>query len=263
MTQITIDGPQGNLATLRSASPGAPALVFLHADPGRASQWMAVIALLAPNFDSIAIDIRGAGASDPAADGDYGFDGRATDVAAAVVAYDLTRFVIVAHSSGAAVALAYAGANRDKVTGIVMVDPAIDPRAMPADIRDGFVKAMAGPDSFAAFQTYVGSIAGENAGVRQQVLADAVLLGPQARAGLAAAFADWNPEVALDAYNGPVFILSTPATDIDGALYRLRSDIPHQVVQTKGHWLQLDHPDVVADAIKLFMAGVDLRQGAE
>ena len=49
-----------------------------------------------------------------------------------------------------------------------------------------------------------------------------------------------------------MLILSTPATDIDGALYRLRPNIPHQVVQTKGHWLQLDHPEIVADAIMTF-----------
>lgn len=257
MTELTVDGPQGSISTLRSGPPGSPLLVFLHADPGRASQWLPVMALLAPRYEGIALDFRGAGTSAPAADGDYSFDGRADDLAAVAAAHGLDRFVIVAHSSGAAVALAYAGANPDKVAGIVMVDPATDPHAMPDHIREGFVCDMAGPDSFAALQTYVGSIAGETPEVREQVLADAALFGPDARAGLAAAFAKWNPEAALDGYGGPIFILSTPATDTDGALYRLRPEIPFQVVQTKGHWLQLDHPSVVADAVETFVDGLD------
>lgn len=252
MSKLMIDGPQGKLSTLRTGHGRDRPLVFLHADPGRASQWAAVVARLAPNHDTVIFDFRGAGNSAPARNGDYSIAGRADDLAAAVQAFGLTDFVIVAHSAAAAVALDYAGANPGSVAGIVMVDPATDPRAMPDELRTEFVRDMAGPDSLAAFQAYVGSIAGDTLAVREQVLADAAVLGPEARAGLAAAFSDWNPETALDAYDGPIFILCTPATDIDGALYRLRPSIPYQVIQTKGHWLQLDHPDVVANAIEAF-----------
>ena len=169
-----------------------------------------------------------------------------------MTAFDLSDFVIIAHSAAAAVALSYA-ADHDGISGIVLVDPATDPRAMPSDLREGFVHDMAGLDSAAAFQKYVASIAGGDTDVRSQVLADAALVGPAARAGLAAAFAAWNPEFALDAYLGPMLILSTPATDIDCAKYRLRPNIPHQVVQTKGHWMQLVHPEIVADAIRAFV----------
>ena len=116
---------------------------------------------------------------------------------------------------------------------------------------------MAGPKSLDVFTAYVGSIAGKNDAVRKQVLADAAKVTPAARAGLAKAAGSWNPEITLKAYKGSIFILSTPATDNAGALYRLRPDIPHQVVQTEGHWLQLDHPEIVAEAITKFIAKVE------
>lgn len=131
-----------------------------------------------------------------------------------MTAFDLSDFVIIAHSAAAAVALSYA-ADHDGIAAIVLVDPATDPRVMLSDLREGFVHDMAGPDSAVAFQKYVASIAGDDTDVRSQVLADAALVGPTARAGLAAAVAAWNPEFALDAYLGPMLILSTPATDID------------------------------------------------
>ena len=85
---------------------------------------------------------------------------------------------------------------------------------------------------------------------------DAKKLNAEGRAGVAKATGDWNPEITLKAYKGPMFILSTPATNTAGALYRLVPTIPHEVVPTKGHWIQLDHPDVVQKAIEKFLVEV-------
>jgi pimeloyl-ACP methyl ester carboxylesterase len=119
---------------------------------------------------------------------------------------------------------------------------------------------MAGPKSLEVFTAYVGSIAGKNETVRKRVLADAAKIDPAARAGIAKAVGDWNPEITLKACKGPIFILSTPATDNAGALYRLRPDIPHQLMQTEGHWLQLDHPEAVEKAIEEFVSKIEVVQ---
>jgi pimeloyl-ACP methyl ester carboxylesterase len=145
----------------------------------------------------------------------------------------------------------------------MMVDPATDPRAMPEKVREGYIKDMTGPKSAEAFATYVESIAGPNAKVRKQVIADAKKLNAEGRAGVAKATGSWNPEITLKAYKGPMFILSTPATDNAGALYRLVSTIPHEVVPTKGHWIQLDHPDVVHKAIEKFLIEVAAKSTAK
>ena len=256
MTPSTIQGPQGSLVASRKNSGKAkgPPLVFVHADPGRATQWQAVMTLMAKTHDVTAFDFRGSGASAPPADGDYSYVGRAADIAAVVDALRIKRFVIVAHSGGAAVALAYAAANNAKVAGIVMVDPVTDPRAMPAEVLDGLVKNMAGPNSAQVFKTYVESIAGSNPAVRKQVVADAQTHDAAGRAGMAKALGMWNPEITLKAFKGPIFILSTPTTGDAGALYRLRAGIPHEVVATDGHWIQMDHPAVVEKAIEKFVS---------
>jgi pimeloyl-ACP methyl ester carboxylesterase len=260
MTPTLIQGRQGQLSTFRMGADNAGLpIIFVHADPGRALQWNAVMTLLSKKHDVAAFDSRGSGDSTPPANGDYSYEGRAADIGALADAYQMKRFVLVAHSAGAATALQYAALNGDRVAGLMMVDPATDPRAMPAKVRDGFIKDMTGPNSAQAFATYVESIAGPNAKVRKQVLLDAKKLSAEGRAGVAKAAGDWNPEITLNAYKGPMFILSTPATDNAGALYRLVPTIHHEVVSTKGHWIQLDHPALVEKAIAKFMLKLDTK----
>ena len=67
MTPSTIQGPQGTLVAFRNNSgkvKGLP-LVFVHADPGRATQWEAVMMLMAKTHDMTALDFRGSGACAP------------------------------------------------------------------------------------------------------------------------------------------------------------------------------------------------------
>ena len=258
MKRSIIQGPQGQLVAFRinsAKSKGLP-LVFVHADPGRAAQWEAVMSSMADKHDMTAFDFRGSGASAPPADGDYSYVGRAADIAAVVDAMHIKRFVIVAHSAGAAVALTYAAANGGRVAGIVMVDPVTDPRAMPAEVLEGLVKDMAGPNSAQVFKSYVESIAGPDPAVRKQVIADAQTHDATGRAGMAKALGMWNPETTLNAFKGPIFILSTPATDNAGALYRLRPDIAHEVVSADGHWIQMDKPSAVQKAIEKFVSNL-------
>src|SRR5882757_4704423 len=176
MTTSTIAGPQGRLATYDlKADDGLP-ILFAHGDCSRASQWNRVMELTAEGREAVAFDFRGHGASAPAANGDYGYDGRAADIGAVADAFGLKRFVLVAHSGGSGAALAYAAGHVDRVVGILLVDPATDPRALPKEIRDGFVRDLAGPNGFDALIAYYTSIAGLNADVRKQVLADAAVV---------------------------------------------------------------------------------------
>ncbi len=61
---------------------------------------------------------------------------------------------------------------------------------------------------------------------------------------------------ALNATRVAGLLMVDPATDNAGALYRLVPTIPHEVVRTEGHWLQIDHPDVVQKAIETFLVEV-------
>ena len=260
MKTSTIAGPQGQLAGYEIKSGDGLPILFAHGDCSRASQWNRVMQLTAGGRDAVAFDFRGHGASAPAADADYGYDGRAADIGAVADAFGLKRFVLVAHSGGGGAALAYAASHADRVAGILLVDPATDPRALPKEIRDGFVRDLAGPKGGDVLSAYYTSIAGPNADVRKQVLADAAVVDPAARAGVGKALAEWNPEPTLDAYHGPIFVLATEANDNAAALFRLRAGIGHRTVAGSGHWVMLDKPEAVAEAVNTFVSTIEAGQ---
>ncbi|WP_181170419.1 MULTISPECIES: alpha/beta hydrolase [unclassified Mesorhizobium] len=260
MKTSTIAGPQGQLVAYDLKSGDGLPILFAHGDCSRASQWNRVMQLTAGGREAVAFDFRGHGASAPADDGDYSYDGRAADIGAVADTFGLKRFVLVAHSGGNGAALAYAASHADRVAGILLVDPATDPRALPKEIRDGFVRDLSGPQGGDVLNAYYTSIAGSNEAVRRTVLADAVVVDPAARAGVGKALAEWNPEPTLDAYHGPMFVLATEANDNPAALFRLRSGIGHRTVPASGHWVMLDKPEAVAEAVNSFVATIEAGQ---
>ena len=62
-----------------------------------------------------------------------------------------------------------------------------------------------------------GGIAGANERTKARVLADVEKVAPMARAGVAKALADWNPDATLGAYHGPMPILVSPPNDTPAA----------------------------------------------
>lgn len=253
---MMIDGHAGKIATYRKGAGNGLAVVLVHGDSGRASQWDGVVEQLRGDGPVVAFDGRGHGASDPATDGDYGYDARAGDLAAVVGAMELGDLVVVAHSGGAGVALQYAMENPETVRGVFLVDPATDPRGMPEEMRAGFLAALDGPGGLPVVQGYYASIAGDDATVVARVQDDAAAVDATARLGVAKALAYWNPEPVLSGYAGPVAVLVTQANDTETALYHLREGMTVSVLETTGHWPHLDTPDVVAEAITQFMLGV-------
>ncbi len=249
MNIMMITGPENQIATYSVGEAGVMPIVFLHGDSARASQWNPVMQVLGTGYS---FDFSGHGASEPHGAGDYSFAARAADLQAVVAAYELERFVIVAHSGSVGTALEYAGAHGDQVAGVMLVDPATDPRQMPAEIRDGFMAAIAGPDGAEAVKGYYASIGGSNREVIAQIQADADVVDPDARLGFAQALINWNPEVALAGYSGPLEILITPANDNPAAIHHFTKITPTMVPDT-GHWVHLDAPEVVADAVKGFI----------
>ncbi len=117
-------------------------------------------------------------------------------------------------------------------------------------------KRLRGPASLDVQQGFYATIAGNNAKVKSRVLEDCTAVDAAARLGFAVAFANWNPESALDAWKGPVFILVSSANDNPNALYALRPELPHAVVANTGHWIQLDQPEKVEREIRRFIASV-------
>lgn len=251
-TTMKITGQQGALSVIEAGTAGELPLLFLHADCGRATQWQGVLDTMAGERKVYALDFRGNGASEPAANGDYGYGGRVEDIASAVAALGLTRFGLVAHSGSAGAALDYAHAHEDAVAAIFLLDPATDPRLMPADIKEGYVAAMRAEDNYAPIRDYYASIAGSDAKVRDEILADCKASHPRAREGAAEGLAYWNPDPSFDGWKGPLFIMASPVTDNPASFFATRAGIAHKVAEGTAHWLQMEKPRMVAEEIRAF-----------
>src|SRR5262249_5790862 len=130
--ETLVQGNAGRLHVLEDVPqierPGLP-ILFVHGFACDASFWSEQLHhVAAGGRRALALDLRGHGKSAEPADGDYTIASLAADVASVADALGLRRFVLVAHSMGAAVAGYYAGDHIDRVAGLLLVDP---PRGNP------------------------------------------------------------------------------------------------------------------------------------
>src|SRR3989442_5421475 len=100
----------------------APALVLPRGVPGHARTWDDEAGALASRYRVLALDQRGHGDSDPAANGDYTVAAMAGDLAAFADTLELARLSIVGLSMGGRVAIAFGGQHRSRVDRLVVVD---------------------------------------------------------------------------------------------------------------------------------------------
>jgi pimeloyl-ACP methyl ester carboxylesterase len=75
----------------------------------------------------LAYDARGHGHSDPAREGDYGYDRLAEDLLAVLDAAGIERAVLAGASMGAHTAVRFALEHRDRVLALAIITPAYDP----------------------------------------------------------------------------------------------------------------------------------------
>lgn len=143
--------------------PGDPAVVFLHGGGQTRHSWRAAAAaLVASGHYVVSLDLRGHGASEWAADGDYSLDALVEDLYA-VLRQLPTKPTLVGASVGGLVALTAIGESRCRIaTALVLVDvtPRIDPigenrvrEFMQAHV-DGFASLEEAADAVAAFNPH-------------------------------------------------------------------------------------------------------------
>ena len=133
------------------ASGSGPAIVFVHGWCGDHSAFAPQIAHFAPTHRVVAPDLRGHGASDPAAS--YDIADFADDVAWVSRRLDLDRPVVVGHSLGGMVAVEAAAAYPDVFAAAVALDaPVVDDPMLAAgvdyqlELFGGARRVQEGPD---------------------------------------------------------------------------------------------------------------------
>ena len=126
-TLISVDGQRVH-AQVGPAPEGAGDVILLHGASGSSRDFsFDLMGRLAPRFRAIAFDRPGLGHSAPLPGGDITPAGQATRLDAAAERLGVRRAVIVGHSYGAAVAMAWALERPARVAGIVSLAGATMP----------------------------------------------------------------------------------------------------------------------------------------
>jgi esterase len=106
----------------------APPIVLLHGGGQSAHTWDACCLLLARRYRCLALDQRGHGDSDWSADGAYGFDDHARDVAGFIDALQIKAPLLAGMSMGGINATAYATGHAATLRALIAVDVGPDVR---------------------------------------------------------------------------------------------------------------------------------------
>jgi pimeloyl-ACP methyl ester carboxylesterase len=235
-----IAGPAGKLA-VDDAGSGEP-VVFVHSLAGNIGQWAAQLEHVRKTRRAVAFDLRGHGSSEVPKNGDYIIEAQAADIGAVADALGLERFALVGHSLGAGISLAYAGANPERVTHLLLADSIGDGTQTPeAEVRP-FLEALETPAYVETIEGYWSSIAGSDGTLLERLLHDLRTTPREVVVGGLNATMVFDPKPALARYRGPTLAVVTPANDFPYSMHRLGGGLPHRVISGTGHWLQIERP---------------------
>jgi pimeloyl-ACP methyl ester carboxylesterase len=238
---------------------GAVPVVFLHSNAGNTTHWAAQLEHLRPGRRALALDLPGHGRSPAPAR--WSIPDQAALVAAAL---DLPRFVLVGHSLGGALAVSLAGAQPERVAALLLLDPALDGRAIPADVAAGLMRALRSEDGYwpAAEAYWATLLEGATPENRARLMADLKATAPVTITEGLQALLTFDPVTPLRAYRGPRLSVTTAINDAPSAYHALVPDLPHRRVSGTSHWLQLDAPAEINRILDEVLAPLSRPPGA-
>ena len=102
---------------------GHPAIVLLHGLASNRTRWAEFVetTTLTRHYDVLRVDLRGHG--DSVATGPLSLEVWSDDLAALLAARNTTSVILIGHSLGAQVALAFASRQPDRCAALVLIDP--------------------------------------------------------------------------------------------------------------------------------------------
>ena len=152
----TVNANGITISYLDWGNAGQTPMVLLHGLRGHRHSWDDFSSAMCGEYQVLAVDQRGRGGSDWAADGDYSAAAYVADVAAFTEALGLEPFVLVGHSMGGRNAVNFASEYPDRVGKLVMVDVGAESDQRGIDrIRDEIVAVPEEFDSFEAVFEYM------------------------------------------------------------------------------------------------------------
>lgn len=248
-----VAGPAGKL-TVDDGGNG-DAVLFVHSLAGSTRHWSGQLEHLRKTRRAVALDLRAHGKSEAPRNGAYSIEAQAEDVGAVADALGLERFVLVGHSMGGGIALAYAGKHPERVTHLLVADPIGDGTQTPeAEVRP-FLDALDSPAYTETIEGYWSSIAGSDGAVLERLLHDLRETPRETVVGGLRAVMTFDPNPALAWFRGPTLAVITPENDFPYSMHRLGAGLPHRVIAGTGHWLQIERPAEFNRILERFLEG--------
>ncbi len=261
MSHPPVTGTAGALVVDDGGRGGLP-VVLVHSLAGNSTHWARQLQHLRQSRRAVALNLRGHGRSDQPRNGDYSITAMAGDVAAVADTLGLERFVLVGHSMGGGVALAYAGAQPERVAGLILLDPIGDGKQIPVAEARSFLSGFESSYDSTS-QAYWTSIAGPDSTVSKRLLTDLGAMPEAAVTEILREVMRFDPDPPLARYGGPKLSIVTPYNDMPFSLHRLGKGFPHQMVEGTGHWIQLDKPEEINRLLDEFLNSVSGKKKRE
>ena len=254
------------------------AVVLIHGWPQDWSEWRHVMPQLAENYQVVALDLRGVGASGVPTDG-YDKQTIATDIVAVLDALEIGKAHFVGHDIGGMVAFTLAANHADRALSVTIADVPLpglasfdiiakDPRAWHFGFHtttDLAVEIVEG-DEIAYFSHFYDALSmNKNAFTEADIARFAAAYDGEDRLRAGFAFYAAFPEdaealVKADLSGAPEILLLGGETSMAGLLPMIADELQAKgaasvstaVIDGAGHWIAEENPDAVADALDAF-----------
>lgn len=249
-----IPGPSGSLRVVERFPDGPLAVVFIHGLAGRLEHWTPQIRALGSGLRVIAVDLPGHGESDSAPDGDYSITALASSIGAVLDGLGLRRAVLVAHSLGALAALEYARRHPARVQGLLLVDPSGDQSLRSPNQEE--IEALREDPRGECERNFRFFLTDARPEAARRVLEDLASTPEATLLGALEGLSDCRPLEALEAYDGPILCVTSECNDSSISLHRLWPRLRVRWIHQASHWLMMDQPDEVLDALWDFLGEV-------
>ena len=140
-------------------------------------------------------------------------------------------------------------------------NPSSDGRQIPGEAAEGLLQALANDETYLpTVEGYWGPmLASSTQAVRDQVLGELRRAQKEAVYATLASTLTFDPVAALRAYPGPKLTLVTHLNEGPEAYQNLVPELPSEKVEGVGHWLQLDAPEHVNEAMDRFLRSLTAR----
>lgn len=246
-------------------------LLLLHGSFASSRWWQPVLDLLPDEFDAVAPDLRGCGATERSAHG-YSMESQAQDISLFVGALDLRSFCLIAHSSACAIAIDFVLANPEVASSLLLVSPpslsgvVTPPEGLAAleEMRDNPALLRE------AMMLLAPQLAASGNTLFDEIVEDAQSMAPAAFTETAIALGAWDRSSDARLLTLPTLIVwgdedpIVPRADVTRLLISLPGALNLDVLHGVGHAPMLDAPLALAERIVDFATDdLDLRPDIE